>query len=71
MKIGFDVCQLESNSPCEDRFHILQKNKIQAFAVLDGHGGFLTADTVGMEASFIIYIMSLLSSNMLNFIYSL
>lgn len=47
LKIGFDVAQLESNSPCEDRFHVLQKHQIQAFCVLDGHGGHLAADTVG------------------------
>ena len=49
MKFSIDVdcAQLESNSPGEDRFQIIQKEGICAFGIFDGHGGYLAADVAG------------------------
>ena len=49
--IGADVVQFDSNSPGEDRFAIREAlldntDIIRAYAVIDGHGGFLAADIV-------------------------
>ena len=33
-----------SNMPCEDRYSVRTRPGVQAFAVLDGHGGYLAAD---------------------------
>lgn len=51
--IEFDAAQLESNSPGEDRFRVVQKDGISAFAVLDGHGGYLAADIGGVHKTYV------------------
>ena len=38
------VCQLSSNLPGEDRYCVRVNETVQAYAVLDGHGGFLACD---------------------------
>ena len=38
------ICQIESNLPCEDRYSIRRTADIEAFAIYDGHGGYLAAD---------------------------
>jgi serine/threonine protein phosphatase PrpC len=38
------VCQVESNLPCEDRYSLRRTSDIEAFAIYDGHGGYLAAD---------------------------
>lgn len=38
------VCQLSSNLPGEDRYCVRANEAVQAYAVLDGHGGFLACD---------------------------
>jgi len=38
------ISQTQANSPGEDRFSLRITPLIQAFAVFDGHGGFLACD---------------------------
>lgn len=38
------ISQTQANDPGEDRFSIRITPSIQAFAVFDGHGGFLACD---------------------------
>lgn len=50
MKINVDAIQFDSNDPGEDRFCIREQwlqnsgQEVKAYAVIDGHGGFLAAD---------------------------
>ena len=44
MENNVSVCQLSSNLPGEDRYCIRVNETVQAYAVLDGHGGFLACD---------------------------
>jgi hypothetical protein len=45
MKIpAVSVSQVESNLPGEDRFSVRVTNDISAYAVYDGHGGYLACD---------------------------
>lgn len=45
--IGIDVVQMESNLPGEDRFCARENSECKAYAVFDGHGGYLAADICG------------------------
>jgi serine/threonine protein phosphatase PrpC len=45
--VSYDISQLESNKPGEDRFCVVQRNNLFGFAVIDGHGGYLAADIAG------------------------
>ena len=38
------IAQVESNLPGEDRYCVRVSNDVSAFAVYDGHGGYLSAD---------------------------
>lgn len=42
--IDVDVIQMDSNQPGEDRFCVRENAYARAYAVIDGHGGFLAAD---------------------------
>ena len=38
------ISQVESNLPGEDRYSVRVTNHVSAFAVYDGHGGYLACD---------------------------
>lgn len=63
--VEVDCVQIESNCPGEDRFCARRTEKVQAFGVMDGHGGYLAADiasalTVSLNRAFDSCLMSVL-----------
>ncbi len=41
---NISIAQVESNLPGEDRFSVRATKDVSAFAVFDGHGGYLACD---------------------------